>query len=34
LPSSDFAEASELAFAHAFAIARIRETELVIMDAR
>ena len=31
---SDFSEASELAFAHALAIALIRETELVIMHAR
>jgi hypothetical protein len=32
--SSDFSEASELAFAHALAIALIRQTELVIMHAR
>jgi len=31
---SDFSEASELAFAHALAIALIRETQLVIMHAR
>ena len=31
---SDFSAASELAFAHALAIALIRETELVIMHAR
>jgi nucleotide-binding universal stress UspA family protein len=31
---SDFSEASELAFAHALAVALIRETELVIMHAR
>jgi nucleotide-binding universal stress UspA family protein len=31
---SDFSEASELAFAHALAIALIRQTELVIMHAR
>ena len=31
---SDFSEASELAFAHALAIALIRKTELVIMHAR
>ncbi len=31
---SDFSETSELAFAHALAIALIRETELVIMHAR
>ena len=31
---SDFSEASELAFAHALAIALIGETELVIMHAR
>jgi nucleotide-binding universal stress UspA family protein len=31
---SDFSEASELAFAHALAIALIRQTELVIMHSR
>src|SRR5262245_63315522 len=31
---SDFSEASELAFAHALAIALIGETQLVIMHAR
>jgi len=31
---SDFSEASELAFAHALAVALIGETELVIMHAR
>ena len=31
---SDFSEASELAFAHALAIALIRKTELIIMHAR
>ena len=31
---SDFSEASELAFAHALAIALIGETELIIMHAR
>ena len=31
---SDFSEASELAFAHALAIALMRETELIIMHAR
>ena len=31
---SDFSEASELAFAHALAIALIRKTQLVIMHAR
>jgi hypothetical protein len=30
---SDFSKASELAFAHALAVALIRETELVIMHA-
>ena len=31
---SDFSKASELAFAHALAIALIRKTELVIMHVR
>ena len=31
---SDFSEASELAFAHALAIALLRKTQLVIMQVR
>ena len=31
---SDFSEASELAFAHALAIALLRKTQLIIMHAR